>query len=194
MYRHYLQELNTGAVSGDGPLMEAEPKVTEKKAQKFVLIEADAGKAGLAYRERSGKLSKCIHEPQVYRIMIVLHELHGHFSDQITMKRCIRKFFWPTRHKDIFILCRSCPMCQMIGLLGKPNLGWVRTMLYSLTQQAIRGDLEYWILYVALRADGNPRLVSYPYYTKYAAGEDSTVFHQRFESTTRSYRPWKPTL
>ena len=113
----------TGAVSGDGPLMEAERKVTERKAQKFVLIEADTGKPPeLAYRERSGKLSKCVHEPQVYRVMVVLHELHGHFSDQITMKRCIGKFFWPTRHKDIFIFCRSCPMCQMIGPL-RPTKG-----------------------------------------------------------------------
>ena len=59
---------------------------------------------------------------------------------------------------------------------GKPNRGWLRTMLYSLTQQIVRGDLLYWLLYVALRLDRNPRLISYPYYAKFATGGDSTTF------------------
>lgn len=112
----------TGAVSGEGILMDASQKIIEKKANNYVLVEADDGSAELAYRERSGKLSKCVHETEVYRIMFVLHELHGHFSDQITMRRCVGKYYWPTRHKDIFMFCRSCPMCQMIGPL-RPTKG-----------------------------------------------------------------------
>lgn len=59
---------------------------------------------------------------------------------------------------------------------GKPNRGWLRTMLYSLTQQLIRQDLQYYLLYVAMRPDHCSRLVSYPYYTKFARPGDSTVF------------------
>ncbi|KAF7505499.1 hypothetical protein GJ744_000746 [Endocarpon pusillum] len=59
---------------------------------------------------------------------------------------------------------------------GKPNRGWLRTMLYLLTQQLIRQDPQYWMLYVAMRPDHNQRLVSYPYYTKFARPGDSTVF------------------
>lgn len=59
---------------------------------------------------------------------------------------------------------------------GKPNKGWLRTMMYSLTQQIIRQDISYWALYTALRPDRNPRLVAYPYYAKYAQSGDSTAF------------------
>ncbi len=59
---------------------------------------------------------------------------------------------------------------------GKSNLGWLRNMLYSLTQQIVRTDLSYWLLYAALRPDRNCKLISYPYYVKYAREEDNTAF------------------
>ncbi|KAL8788068.1 MAG: hypothetical protein Q9195_007482 [Heterodermia aff. obscurata] len=59
---------------------------------------------------------------------------------------------------------------------GKPNYGWCRTMIYSLSQQVIRTDLSYWMLYAALRPNHNMRLVAYPYYTKYAVEHDRTGF------------------
>ncbi|KAF7512802.1 hypothetical protein GJ744_000369 [Endocarpon pusillum] len=59
---------------------------------------------------------------------------------------------------------------------GRSNKGWLRTMVYSLVQQLVRQDPEYYILYVAARPDHNPRLVSYPYYTEFARPGDSTIF------------------
>ena len=59
---------------------------------------------------------------------------------------------------------------------GQSNRGWLRTMYYSLTQQLIRQDIVYWALYACLRPDGNIRLVSYPYYAKYAMQGDETEF------------------
>ena len=59
---------------------------------------------------------------------------------------------------------------------GKPNYGWLRVMFYSLTQQLIRQDIMYWMLYACLRPDRNVRLISYPYYTKYAIEGDNTYF------------------
>ena len=79
----------TGAVKDEGVLNDASRKIIEKKANKFILVDPDNGKTELTYRERSEKLFKYIHEPQVYKVMVVLHEMHGHFSDQITIKRCI---------------------------------------------------------------------------------------------------------
>lgn len=59
---------------------------------------------------------------------------------------------------------------------GKPNFGWQRNTIHSLTQQTIRADIGYWLAYVALRLDGNSRLVSYSYYTKLASAGDCTFF------------------
>ena len=55
-------------------------------------------------------------------------------------------------------------------------LRWQRNMIHPLTQQIIRADLGYWLSYVALRPDGNPRHVSYPYYTKWSNAGDHTFF------------------
>ena len=49
-------------------------------------------------------------------------------------------------------------------------------MYHSLTQSIIRQDLAYWMLYACLRPDRNPRLLSYPYYAKYAIPGDRTYF------------------
>lgn len=59
---------------------------------------------------------------------------------------------------------------------GQSNKGWLRTMFFSLTQQIIRQDVGYWLLYACLRPDGNIRLVSYPYYAKYVRPGDYTFF------------------
>ncbi len=59
---------------------------------------------------------------------------------------------------------------------AQSNKGWLRTMFYSLSQQIIRQDIEYWTLYACLRPDLNTRLVSYPYYAKYVLPGDPTFF------------------
>lgn len=59
---------------------------------------------------------------------------------------------------------------------GEHNKGWLRTMYHSLSQQIVRQDLGYWLLYACLRPDRSPRLVSYPYYVKYASQGDTTRF------------------
>lgn len=56
------------------------------------------------------------------------------------------------------------------------SLGWLRDMYYSGIQQLMRQDPEYYRCYVALRPDHHWRLISYPYYAKYAQPGDSTFF------------------
>jgi hypothetical protein len=59
---------------------------------------------------------------------------------------------------------------------GKSNYGWLRDMFYSVAQQLMRQDPVYYALYAALRPDKQWRLVSYPYYAKYAVQGDNTYF------------------
>ena len=58
----------------------------------------------------------------------------------------------------------------------KSNYDWLRIMLYSLIQQMIKQNLEYWMLYANLRSNRNLRLVSYSYYAKYARENDNIFF------------------
>lgn len=121
-YMQVVEYHKTGVSKTESILAETEHKITKRKAKRFILIEHDDDTCELAYRESSGKLSRCIHQGQVFGTMEILHNLHGHFSDQITLKRCVGKFYWPTRYKDIYAFCRSCPNCQMIGPL-RPTKG-----------------------------------------------------------------------
>lgn len=111
-----------GVSNSQGALSEVASKITKKQAERYVLVENSGTNGQLAFRERSGKLAKCLHEHETADIMGKLHNLHGHFADQITIRRYIGKFYWPTRHRDIFEYCRSCPMCQMTGPL-RPTKG-----------------------------------------------------------------------
>ena len=58
----------------------------------------------------------------------------------------------------------------------QPNYSQLRIMVYSLCQQLIRQDPQYYCLYYALRPNSQWRLISYPYYTKFAIKGDSTAF------------------
>ena len=49
---------------------------------------------------------------------------------------------------------------------GKPRMGWLCNMYYSLIQQLVRQDPAYYALTAAARPDRGWRLISYPYITK----------------------------
>ena len=49
-------------------------------------------------------------------------------------------------------------------------------MYYFIGQQFMRMDSAYYIYYIALRSDKVYRLISYPYYAKYAVEEDNIFF------------------
>ena len=62
-------------------LAETEHKITKRKAKRFILIEYNDNTCELTYRESSEKLSRCIHQGQVFGTMKILYNLHGHFSN-----------------------------------------------------------------------------------------------------------------
>ena len=72
-------------------------------------------------------------------------------------------------------------------LNGRPNWGWLRTMVFGLTKQLVRQDLAYWMLYVALRPDRNHRLVSFPYYCKYVGEEDHNTSFRHIDISIPRY-------
>lgn len=59
---------------------------------------------------------------------------------------------------------------------GRENYGWLRNMVHSVGQQLMRQDPLYYSVYCHLRPDHHWRLVSYPYYAKYASKGDQTFF------------------
>ena len=71
-------------------------------------------------------------------------------------------------------MCIYCYYQHLIN--GRPNYNWLRTIVYSLCQQLMRQDLQYYYLYCTFRPDSWWRFISYPYYAKYAIKGDSTAF------------------
>ena len=49
-------------------------------------------------------------------------------------------------------------------------------MFYSIIQQVVRKSPAYYVMYVALQADNNWKLISYPYYVKAQVPGNSTFF------------------
>ncbi len=56
------------------------------------------------------------------------------------------------------------------------NKDWLQTMYFSLTQQIIHQNLQYWTLYICLQSNWKIHLVFYFYYAKYAQINDATYF------------------
>ncbi|KZF18788.1 hypothetical protein L228DRAFT_215864 [Xylona heveae TC161] len=61
------------------------------------------------------------------------------------------------------------------SLKRRNDSGWLRNMFHSLVQQLMRQDPVYYAVHCALRPDHAWRLVSYPYYTRDACPDDSTL-------------------
>ena len=56
------------------------------------------------------------------------------------------------------------------------NYSQLRIIVYSLYQQLIRQDPQYYRLYYALRPNSQQQLILYPYYIKFAVKGDSIAF------------------
>ena len=73
------------------------------------------GSASLAYVERNGSWSWCVWPPQVQSVLTHYHDNHGHFVAEITQRRLIGVYYWPSRIQDTAEFCRSCTDCQFFG-------------------------------------------------------------------------------
>ena len=66
----------------------------------------------LAFVERTGLWSWCVRPGQVDAVLSHYHDSHGQFSEDITQRRLIGAYYWPTRMRDTVEFCRSCESCQ----------------------------------------------------------------------------------
>ena len=85
--------------------------------RRFVM--AEGANVGLFYREGDGQLSSCILEKDVARVLMELHEEHGHFAAGVTKGRAHGRVYRPTRTRDIDRWVASCNSCQRVAKLQR---------------------------------------------------------------------------
>ena len=83
-----------------------------KMVASFRLAERGNGSASLVFIERNGSQSWCVRSTQVQSVLSHYHDNHGHFSTEITQRRLIGAYYWPSRMQDTAEFCRSCTDCQ----------------------------------------------------------------------------------
>ena len=98
-------------------LLKFSRKITKKKIQRFLFVEKKTNSMKLTYREKKEKFNKCFYLNQIIKALIIFHNLCKHFSNRIIQQKCLKKYWWSTRFKNIFEYCRSCSNCQMLESL-----------------------------------------------------------------------------
>ena len=121
-YGPIIEYLIAGAYMTEGVLAQAASRIIKRRAARFRLVEVTEDEGVLAYVEKGGKISRCLLSAEVPFALHGLHNLHGHFSYDITLQRCINVYYWPSRAKDVALYCKSCPNCQMVTIL-RPRKG-----------------------------------------------------------------------
>lgn len=117
-YADIVEYKLTGWLVIEGMLAQSEQRKLQQQSIQFVLLNRE--RKQLLYRERSGKLSSCVLPCDVEEALRQVHDIHGHFAEDIVMQKAIGRFYWPNRQLDIYKYCRSCINCQMLGPL-KPT-------------------------------------------------------------------------
>ena len=103
-----------------GALRPAVKRLFKLRANQLVLLYLNTPTLG--FRERNGKVARCLKKSEVLPALQRLHDTHGHFSSNITFHNVYGRYYWPTRGKDIEEYCRTCTPCQMLGPL-RPSAG-----------------------------------------------------------------------
>lgn len=91
----------------------------KRRAKRFVISEVHGKVRRLLYRENNGQLAFCILPKTVPKVLLWLHDFHGHFSVQATLRKALGRVYWPSRSKDIAKFCGSCHNCQLLGPIRK---------------------------------------------------------------------------
>ena len=143
-------------------LLEAFTKVTKKKSDKFVLIDEKSKE--LTYKKRNEKLSRCLHESEISKTLIFLHNVHDYFVEEITLRRTIDWFFWFIRHKDVTDFCRTYVNCQM-----SKSLKSSQELLFIISLQSLDiMNIDYidFIIFIA-KNEARFMCISVDYFTRY---------------------------
>ncbi len=98
-------------------LQKSERKFILSKSKKYVLVQKVNKHAQLTFWERSEALSRCLHEKETKSALRLLHEVHEHFSFDITFQKTLSRFYWFIRRRDVNKWCKTCSMCQHLRSL-----------------------------------------------------------------------------
>ena len=72
-------------------MLKSSIRIAKRKSNKYILVDKESKE--LAYREKNGKLARCLHESEIFKMLILLHDVHDHFVEDITLRRVISRFF-----------------------------------------------------------------------------------------------------
>jgi len=84
-----------------------------RKITNYRLMDDDQEYLLLAYVERSGDQAWCVWKREADRALYGAHDCYGHYSADLTIKRLMGHYFWPTRHRNAVRYCCSCLSCQL---------------------------------------------------------------------------------
>lgn len=120
-YRPIIKLKKIGHVLASTVLEESTVRVIRHAAIRIVLIDNSSSDPprpnDRAYRERNGKLSRCVVKADINKTLRNLHEAHSHLSDRFIPFCAIGIAWWPQRMDDISEFCRTCIQCKVLGPL-----------------------------------------------------------------------------
>ena len=148
--------------AGDGSLPEW--RWWMRKITNYRLIDDDQNYPLMVYVERSGDQAWCVRKREVNRALQWAHDCHGHYSVDLTVKRLMGHYFWPTRHWDVASYCRSCHSCQ---LTVRPTPSQVPTSIIQVRPMDMMGIDGLGPISPSSRGN-NYILIAVDYFTRYA--------------------------
>jgi len=135
-----------------------------QKAAAYQLLDGINNLLLLTYQERNGRQSWCVRKSEVDKVLFWAHDCHGHYSADLTLKRLMGHYYWPTRTKDTHVFCRSCQSCQLTGRKCPSQVPRRVVQLQPLDMIGIDG-----LGPISLASDGRKYiLIVVDYFTRYA--------------------------
>jgi hypothetical protein len=87
-----------------------------RKASRFRL---DPVRRRLLYVYSNGMTAPCVTEGEVPKLLLALHDQHGHFADRTLVKQLATYAWWPTRAKDVAQYVSTCLARAHFGVTKK---------------------------------------------------------------------------
>ena len=164
-------------------LFESSKKIIKRRSNRFTLIEEELNE--LVYRENNEKLFRCLHEREVSNVLILMHNVHDHFSERIILQRTIERYYWSTRHKNVVEFCKTCMNCQMLDSLKSTQELLLVIFLQSL--DVMRIDFIDFIISI-IKSEARFICISVDYMTRYlfanvmliVISKNTVIFFERF--------------
>jgi len=118
----------------------------------------------LTYQEWNRRQSWCDRKVELNKVLFWAHDCHWHYSADLTLKRLMGHYYWPTQTKDTPVFCRSCQSCQLTGHKHPSQVPRPVVQVQPLDMIGIDG-----LGLISLASDGHKYiLIVVDYFTRYA--------------------------